>query len=595
MKPSPKKALGQRLGRKLAAALSTLAVVATSVVATTVVVATPASAAPSADQCPVGSWPNMGNVPLFADNNVTLWAAGDVLLNNAEVEGLMVVEKDLTIDRSPGGLYNVGWVGVGSQILPNDNEPMLIVGGDLDLSSANTTAVQVGKSPDRVGQYMVGGAISDPGKFDVGTSVPYDVTGTYAENFDATVAAADATFKAAATTGSFTQNGSVLEFSGDGLSLLQVFDVPGASLGASNVQVSLDNIPAGASVVFRVAGAAPVTIHHSLTYELNGVDVPWNTAASGSFAAHTLWHFTEATDITIGESGGYDGQFLGTVFAPVAGSNVETNESINGRVYVNGNLSMLGSGRELHNYPFQGYLPFSCQDDGNPTQPPVLPAVTPVAPTVTTGCGSSFDVILPTTTGVVYSKSRSGNKITVTATPASGYRFPAGVTSSWEFTVKDCDDSGNPNNPDPNNPDNVGEKVVKLVKPVANDRCGSEYDATLPKTEGVQYTKERSGDKIIVTATPEDGYVFEDGARAEWTFTIKKCTDSGADSTSGNNTNSGSNSSGSAGGSDSTSNSNGSSGGRLSDTGAEVTGLVLAAVLLLMVGGGALLVARKRA
>jgi choice-of-anchor A domain-containing protein len=536
----------------------------------------------------------MGNVPLFADNNVTLWAAGDVLLNNAEVEGLIVVERDLTIDRSPGGLYNVGWVGVGSQILPNENEPMLIVGGDLDLSSANTTAVQIGKSPDRVGQYMVGGAISDPGKFDVGTPVPYDLTGTYAEDFDATVAAADATFKAAAATGSLTQNGSVLEFSGDGVSLLQVFDVPGASLGVPNVQVSLDNIPAEASVVFRIAGAAPVTVHHSLTYKLNGVDVPWDTAASGSFAAHTLWHFTEATDITIGESGGYDGQFLGSVFAPVAGSSVETNESINGRVYVNGDLSMLGSGRELHNYPFQGYLPFSCQDDGNPVQPPVLPAVTPVAPTVTTGCGSSFDVTLPTTTGVVYGKSRSGDKITVTATPASGYRFPAGVTTSWEFAVKDCDDPGNPNNPDPNNPGTDGEKVVKPVKPVANDRCGSKYDVTVPKTEGVQYTKKRSGDKITVTATPEDGYVFEAGARTEWTFTAKECTDNGADNTSGNS-DSGSNSSGSTDSSDSTSGSSGSSGGRLSDTGTEVSGLWVAVTFLLVAGGVAVTAARRQA
>jgi hypothetical protein len=109
-------ASGKFLVQKIAALCGIAAIAAASMVTSTFV-ASPAAAAGAGYSCPAdGSWPNMGNLPKFTDNNVTLWSSGNALLNNAEAEGLIVVGKDLKIQRNPKGLYNLGWVGV--QVTP---------------------------------------------------------------------------------------------------------------------------------------------------------------------------------------------------------------------------------------------------------------------------------------------------------------------------------------------------------------------------------------------------------------------------------------------------------------------------------------------
>ena len=50
--------------------------------------------------------------------------------------------------------------------------------------------------------------------------------------------------------------------------------------------------------------------------------------------------------------------------------------------------------------------------------------------------------------------------------------------------------------------------------------CGEEASVNIPDTEGVVYEQSREGDVVTVTATPEEGYAFPDGAQTEWRLTI---------------------------------------------------------------------------
>lgn len=76
---------------------------------------------------PDGFEGGLGGLPRYTDN-INVYVGKDATLGGAETEGLVFVEGDLNIDRQPGGLYNIGYVGVGSGIIPGDGELMLAVG-----------------------------------------------------------------------------------------------------------------------------------------------------------------------------------------------------------------------------------------------------------------------------------------------------------------------------------------------------------------------------------------------------------------------------------------------------------------------------------
>src|SRR5699024_3759910 len=261
---------------------------------------------------------------------------------------------------------------VGSKFLPGDDQLMLAVGGDLDISSGNTTSVQVGRVPEAEGRYMVQGTLSDPAKVDVGIEDSYNLSSTPANNFGNKVSAGSEELRDASPTGDYTWDGGEWEpliFEGDGFSDLQVFEISSSTL--SNIKaIDFNNIPENASIVVNVDGD-DATVDPALGYSLNGVLVQPMTEAAGHFAAHTLWNFHEASNIEIGIENGSDGQFLGSLLVGNSEGTLKTFESTNGRVYTAGDFETRGEGIEIHNYPFVGYLPFSCipeaDDNGSGT------------------------------------------------------------------------------------------------------------------------------------------------------------------------------------------------------------------------------------
>lgn len=341
-------------------------------------VVAPAAAA-DALQCPDVP-PNVGQFPPFNgyDTNVNTYVGGDwnVTESAAEGEGVVVVEGNATFDRNPAGIFNLGVVGVGSQVPPPPGSVMLHVGGDL--TTVGTNFVDVGAGLDGGGGVNVGGTITTgmdqssaiitngaPVQEGMGTPaslVPFDAFGN-------TLQTTSDSYAAMAPTGTTTDDGfGTLTFTGDGTLDRQVFEVdlnadPGALESATVVFANID--PAAVTVI-NVIGpddGSPVNVNTDIFF--GGDPFAGGTALGaanlGEWATDLLWNFEDATDVN------FDGtaQFIGSIVVPTAGGTVTTSmPGLNGRMYTNGNLTQAGNGTEIHAYPFDDGSEWGCEDEG---------------------------------------------------------------------------------------------------------------------------------------------------------------------------------------------------------------------------------------
>ncbi len=298
----------------------------------------------------------------FVDNSVNTFVGGNARFNNSEVEGLTVVNGNAAINHNEGagGLFNIGWVGVGSGNVPGHNELMLAVGGNLTLE--NETKAQVGKKDFREGVYQVAGwTEAAPEKIiDTGIFNPtHDLTGTAAEGFGAKLAAQSAAFAAATPTGEVVPGSGgwdPVKFIGDGTSNLQVFEVNAADL-AGVYALDFSNVPATAAIVLNVRGSqVKLSNEHAIT--MDGAPVTYETRAWTAFTQRLMWHFVDASDVEMykeGWNGGpANGQFTGSITMGNADSTLRIYTSINGRVHTNGDLEVRGAGMEIHSFPWNG-------------------------------------------------------------------------------------------------------------------------------------------------------------------------------------------------------------------------------------------------
>ncbi|GEM_PF-853826 len=325
----------------------------------------PAAAAPG--QCPApGEIPGIGNLPpVFTDNNVAVYAGGNYLATGAaaESEGLLLVRGDATFDKNPDGLFNVGTVGVGSQIAPDPGALMLAVGGDLTIVGENRVEVGAGLTPG--GAVQVGGVITAPAAQPETNGAPVtDGMGQTAAmspfaDFHDVITATSVELGTATVTGDVERSGGRATFTSTNPSnsTLQAFTIDAADLdGASEFFFS--GIPADAPVVINVVGG-PVAVSANYV-DYNGVRVDdLTSAALGEVSSRILWNFVDAERVDITGSG----QFIGSILAPAASSTITS--STNGRVYVGNDLTTAGSGNEQHNYPWIGPGPFDCVAGGD--------------------------------------------------------------------------------------------------------------------------------------------------------------------------------------------------------------------------------------
>jgi len=364
-RPSPLPSVRAGVPRRLLAAATAAALALSGAL---VVVAGPGAAPAAAvpGQCPApGEMPGIGNLPpKFTDNNVAVYAGGDyaATATAAESEGLLLVRGDATFDKDPDGLFNVGTVGVGSQIAPDPGALMLAVGGNLTIVGENRVEVGAGLVPG--GAVQVGGAVTAPAGQPVTNGAPVtDGMGQAAAmspygGFQDVITSTSATLGATTATGTAERSGARVTFTSTdpATTTLQAFTIDAADLDGSS-EFFFAGIPADAPVVINVVGG-PVSV--SATYvDYNGVRVDdLTSAALGEAASRILWNFVDAEQVDITGSG----QFIGSILAPTASSMITS--STNGRVYVGNDLTTAGVGNEQHNYPWIGPGPFDCVAGG---------------------------------------------------------------------------------------------------------------------------------------------------------------------------------------------------------------------------------------
>ncbi|MBS2533024.1 choice-of-anchor A family protein [Catenulispora sp. NF23] len=391
-------------------------------------------------QCP-GTWPPPHNGDFGGrDAAINIYAGTDFSATGraAEAEGKIVVLGDFTVDKSGGGIFNAGVVGVGSRVPPPDGSDFVTVGGNVTVqptdrlevggTDANGPAygnlVYGGTATGTINVVPPGQAIQRPGAAD-----QYSDLRGYIEDRSACAATAPAT-------GTVSVSPSAVTFTGDGTSMLQVFDVPGDIGGASTVGIEFDNIPSGATVLVNMTGTAPVIN----TYTGTGLAGDQTT----ELRPHLMWNFPNATSATIRGGAQFQGSILGG--NPAGTLSIQT-PGQNGRVYVAGGLVLTNSnaGSEIHAYPFDGVLPecgsaptsssssssseptVSTSDTGTTSAPTTAPTSSaPTSSSSSTTTGPSSGSAMPTTpsgTQPSFSTSPSGRGLAATGSslaPALG-------------------------------------------------------------------------------------------------------------------------------------------------------------------------------
>lgn len=329
-------------------------------------------------ECPPGTVPGPGNDnPVWTDDNVAVYAGGDLTLapNVAEVEGLVVVKGDMTVTKSSGRV-NIGWVGVGSSVVPTPGSVMLAVGGRLAVQG--TTVVDVGHGAAGAaggaqgGSVLVGGAtspdyVTDGRNFELnGGTLTQGMAGAATSawgGMGATLTTESAQMQARADTGTASVSGATLTLTAvDPSASPQVFTVAGTALAATSAVVfdGFSAVPASAPIIVNVTGSAPVTWAPNYFGDESGarLDDP-ASPRFGQFASQVMWNFTDSTAVHLAGSS----QILGSVLVPSTGTpgipTLRVTASTNGRLYTNGSILMDGLGNEHHNYPWVA-PPFDC-------------------------------------------------------------------------------------------------------------------------------------------------------------------------------------------------------------------------------------------
>ncbi len=351
----------------LSAAIATLAAALVSFPATPLAPASSAAADTPACVAPVADYPNVHGqiygVPwgfYGVDPEVGVYINGNwtIVAGAAEAEGTIVVGGSAAF--SSGDYFNLGTVGLGSQVSAGAGTDMLTTGGNISVSSGGT--LDVGNH--RGGNLVAGGTITPtpPTRYELNG-------GTYTEGAVAPLtpyASVPAYYQALSTTFAGLPIGtetvdlltdpSEVRFIGDGVSMRQVFTVSGSDLGtdASQKGVAFSNIPANAVIVVNVTGTSATMSNYG--YSMNGSPLDFSAAEPdrvfSTWTQTITWNFPTATSVSLG----LNAQLPGSVLIPTASSTLALRTSINGRLYVNGDVTFGGtgtSGLEIHNYPLR--------------------------------------------------------------------------------------------------------------------------------------------------------------------------------------------------------------------------------------------------
>ncbi|MGW2542159.1 choice-of-anchor A family protein, partial [Kitasatospora sp. NPDC001574] len=309
--------------------------------------------------CVPGDCPNpypssINNGPFAGrDNGINVFVGGDFLVTGraAEAEGRVVVLNNFSQAKEVGvsSIYNVGIAGVGSRVPPPDGADFLTTGGGVTVVPGQTLVAEGGvvRHAGPVTGTVTGTLVTDP-----------NAVQPYSGLRDQLTSASDCYARVGGTprtpTGTAVNEGGQTLFTGDGSSALQVFNVDFNLTGPTGGQqgIVFANIPTGATILVNVLGATRAL--NTFSGGINDTDDPLN-----AYRDHLLWNFPDASVVSLGGTGQFQGSFL---IGEQASVTTVTLAGVNGRFFTAGTLNHTslatgGGGQEFHAWPFNGDLP----------------------------------------------------------------------------------------------------------------------------------------------------------------------------------------------------------------------------------------------
>ncbi len=326
--------------------------------------------------CPT-PYPEVDNVitPNGRDDNYNVLIGGNLTVNDAaEMEGKVYIGGNLVMNRFSG--YNMGYVGLGTGVLPSNNIDWVTVVGDVNVPNFPAGYILgPDAAPDFLGNFVYGGFLSP---FDLNGVFPDVVNFASESNTPTNTAPFDEMFSQLAAIsdclGAKSQSpASDITFVDNGGGAYTITEVSEANVyivslssGLSAATLNFVGFEGDETIVFNVdlPGSGDVVTIDIAATQRNGSPAG-EGASSGTLAFSLregiLWNFPDASSVTI--SGG---QLQGSVLVPGATATTTVSAAgLNGRFWVEGNAVHSGSGSEFHAFPFRGNLPLTCCDYGD--------------------------------------------------------------------------------------------------------------------------------------------------------------------------------------------------------------------------------------
>ena len=278
---------------------------------------------------------------LACDNAFTLFIGGDlVLAPEGQIEGRAAISGTLQLTGTGAFTSSVGGIGAAATGLNRSAADLgenLIVAGDVNIDAGHVLRVD-GVTPIS-GTAVVGGLITGTLLADnAGVAGNQYISPTlFADQFDE-LRGASQCWKSVPSNGAFDNSGADLLFTGDGVSVLQVFEVNG--------------IPTSGAIVF--AGIPPTAT--ILVNVFGDVDYSGPGISSTEYVSMTVFNFYNAASINLTNSDPA-AAWRGSILAVNPGVVVTTSLALEGRILVEGDLIQGRSSVEFRSVPFSGRAP----------------------------------------------------------------------------------------------------------------------------------------------------------------------------------------------------------------------------------------------
>eukprot|EP00538_Stauroneis_constricta_P000173 CAMPEP_0119570160 /NCGR_PEP_ID=MMETSP1352-20130426/43474_1 /TAXON_ID=265584 /ORGANISM="Stauroneis constricta, Strain CCMP1120" /LENGTH=1012 /DNA_ID=CAMNT_0007619825 /DNA_START=289 /DNA_END=3323 /DNA_ORIENTATION=- len=348
------------------------------------------------------TYPGIGGCgsPKGYDNGVSFLVGGSYeSIESAEIEGRLVVVGDFDIAASHQALNSLVFAGLGSCIIPEDGEAVMIVGGDINANNpGGTTISHPANGVVYYGGSYTGGQLN---YYNSGTIVHKpDLDMSRWTNLIEDLKVKSKYWSTLAGNGDFQPlTNSNIYFRAGNSDCVQVFNLDTSDVdfsGIHGMHANFDSSLNGKTILINVKANA------------NGVATVANIAnffagdGSNHFnfnrdvAASIIWNFFDATEVIIGNGpngNSGNGEFTGTILAPFG--NLEFSyPGASGRTIVGGDVTHIKGGSEFHNIKFDPVCPLPPPPECFPT-----PTTGPTTSPAPTGCADPMAATLTDTTG----------------------------------------------------------------------------------------------------------------------------------------------------------------------------------------------------